>query len=107
GGAHSCHVAQNEPPSGPTAPGIAFAPARELLSGRSPCSSIAVSNQTGSEIRPRWPLTVAVACENATVPKFVSGSVVQSPALLQPLGASATHSAAPTAGRFSRSPLVK
>src|SRR5689334_22545758 len=58
-------------------------------------------------MRPRCPLTLAVACKKATVPKFVSGSVVQLPALSQPLGASATHSADPTSGRRIWSFFVK
>src|SRR5207249_5771085 len=65
----------------------------------SPWSSIAVSDQTGSVMRPLWPLALAVLCEKATVPKFVSGSVVQLPAESQPLGASVTHSAEPRSGR--------
>src|SRR5436309_14897376 len=73
----------------------------------SPWSSIAVSDQTGSVMRPLWPLTLAVLREKATVPKFVSGRVVQLPTESQPLGASATHSAEPRSGRAIWSFLVK
>src|SRR5436190_18775326 len=58
-------------------------------------------------MRPLWPLTLAVLREKATVPKFVSGRVVQLPTESQPLGASATHSAEPRAGRAIWSFLVK
>ena len=49
---------------------------------------------------------MAVPCEKATVPKFVSGSVEQLPAESHPLGASATHSAEPRSGRFMWSLFV-
>src|SRR6266496_6205749 len=58
-------------------------------------------------MRPLWRLTLAVLCEKATVPKFVSGRVVQLPTESQPLGASATHSAEPRSGRAIWTFLVK